>query len=102
MIFITREEEINMDLPLQALYFYTTWMPFHSKLIYVISQIQEEYKDISYLAIDAGYFSSQCIRFSITSVPTLLLLKNGKEVKRIEDSIKKQDFIDAFADICIS
>lgn len=102
MIFITQEGEINMNLPLQALYFYTTWMPFHNKLIYVISQIQESYKDISYLAIDAGYFNNQCIRFSITSVPTLLLLKNGKEVKRIEGSVRKQDFIGAFADICIS
>lgn len=102
MIFITQEEEIHMDVPVQSFYFYTTWMPFNNKLIYVISQIEEQYKDINYLAIDADYFSSQCIRFSITSVPTLLLLKNGKEVTRIEGSVRKHDFIGAFADICIS
>lgn len=101
MLFITQEEEIKMDHPLQALYFYIPWMPFHSKLVYVISQIEEKYKDISYLAVDADYFRTQCIRFSVTSVPTLLLLQAGREVKRIEGSIKRQDFIDAFADICI-
>jgi thioredoxin-like negative regulator of GroEL len=101
MLFITQEEEIKLDKSLQALYFYTTWMPFHSKLVYVISQIEEKYKDVSYLAIDADHFHTQCIRFAVLSVPTLLLLKEGREVKRLEGSIKKQDFNDAFADICI-
>jgi thioredoxin 1 len=101
MLFITQEEEIKMDQPIQVLYFYTTWMPFHNKLIYVISEIEEKYKNISYLAIDADYFSTQCIRFAILSVPTLLLLKDGREVKRIEGTIKKQDFVGAFDDICI-
>lgn len=101
MLFITQEEEIKMDHPLQALYFYTTWMPFHSKLVYVISQIEEKYKDISYLAIDADYFPTQCIRFAILSVPTLLLLKDGREVKRVERSVKRQDFVGVFDDICI-
>lgn len=100
MLFITQEEEIKLDNCIQALYFYTIGMPFHNKLVYIISQIQERYKEISYLAIDAGHFSSQCIRFSITSVPTLLILQGGKEAKRIEGSVKKQDFIDAFDDIC--
>ena len=101
MLFITQEEEIKMDHPIQALYFYTSWMPFHNKLVHVISQIEEKYKDISYLAIDAEYFHTQCIRFAILSVPTLLLLKNGREVKRVEGSVKRQNFIGAFDDICI-
>lgn len=100
MLFITQEEEIKLDQPIRCLYFYNYSMLFHNKLIYVISQIEEKYETISYLAIDIDYFHSQCIRFNISSIPTLLLLKNGKEIQRVEGSIKTRDFIDAFADIC--
>jgi thioredoxin-like negative regulator of GroEL len=100
MLFITQEEEVKLDQPIQCLYFYNYGMPFHNKLVYIISQMEEKYKDISYLAIDTDYFHSQCIRFTISSVPTLLLLKNGKEIERVEGSVRTRDFIDAFADIC--
>lgn len=97
-----QEEEVKLNQSVRCLYFYNFSMPFHNKLVYIISQIEEKYKDINYLAIDTDYFHSQCIRFAVSSVPTLLLLKNGKEIKRVEGSIKTRDFIDVFADICIS
>jgi thiol-disulfide isomerase/thioredoxin len=101
MLFVTQENEIKLK-DIQSLYFYNSNMPLHNKMMYVISQIQEKYKNIGYLAIDVDYFHSQCIRFSITSVPALLILQDGKEIKRIEGSVKAQDFIDAFDDICTS
>lgn len=102
MNFITREEEIRMDLPLQAFYFYASWMPYHKKFITMIGKMEEKYKGIVFSAIDVDEFSSQCKRFSIDSIPTVLILKDGKEVKRINGLTLTSAFRTAFADICTS
>ena len=102
MLFITREEELQIDLPMQALYFYASWMPYHSKFITMISKIEEKYKDISFSAIDTDEFRNQCKRFSINCVPTVIILKEGKEVKRITGLVLTSAFKSAFADICTS
>ena len=102
MKFITQESEIQIDLPKQALYFYASWMPFHKKFITMISKIEEKYQDIPFYAIDVDEFNNQCKRFSIDSVPTVLILNNGKEIKRINGLVLTSAFKRAFADICIS
>jgi thioredoxin-like negative regulator of GroEL len=102
MIFITREEELQIDLPQQSLYFYASWMPFHKKFLTMISKIEEKYKDIPFYAIDVDQFSSQCKRFSVDSIPTVLILKGGKEIKRISGLVLTSAFKSAYADICTS
>lgn len=102
MLFITREEELQIDLPLQALYFYASWMPYHSKMITMIGKMEEKYKNISFSAIDVDEFNNQCKRFTIESIPTVLILKEGKEVKRISGLALTSAFKSAFADICTS
>ena len=101
MFFITKEEEIDINLPLQALYFYASWMPYHNKFITMISKIEEKYKNVQFFAIDVDYFKSQCKRFSVNSVPTVVILKDGKEIKRINGLVLTSAFRSAFADICI-
>jgi thioredoxin-like negative regulator of GroEL len=100
MQFITQEEELSMSLPLQALYFYASWMPYHNKFITMISKIEEKYKGISFYAIDVDAFPNQCKRFSVDSIPEVLILKDGKEVKRITGLVLTSAFKSAFADIC--
>jgi thiol-disulfide isomerase/thioredoxin len=56
MIFITQEEELQTDKPLQVLYFYASWMPFHQKYIIMINKMEEKYKDIAFCAIDIDQF----------------------------------------------
>lgn len=102
MYFITKEEDVQMDISLQALYFYSSWMPYHTKFLTMIGKIEEKYKEISFFAIDIDQFSSQCKRFDIDSIPTILILKNGKEVKRINGLTLTSAFRSAFADICTS
>lgn len=102
MLFITNEEEINIGLPLQAIYFYASWMPFHSKFLTMISKIEEKHKDISFFAVDVDQFHTQCKRFSIDSIPTVIVLKDGKEIKRINGLVLTSAFKSAFADICTS
>jgi len=105
MFFITNETDLNFnwkEYPVQGLYFYRSDMPFHTKLIGIIDYLRKKYKLICFYGIDAEQFSGSCIRFEINSVPTLVVLKNAKEVKRIEGSVKTRDFIDLFDDICIT
>jgi len=102
MQFITQEEELQIDLPLQALYFYASWMPYHNKFITMIGKIEEKYKDISFFAVDVDAFPSQCKRFSVNSVPEVIILKDGKEIKRISGLVLTSAFRSAFADICSS
>lgn len=102
MLFITREEELQMDKPLQALYFYASWLPFHSKFLTMIGKMEDKHKDISFSAIDVDTFKNQCKRFSIDSIPTVIILKDGKEVKRITGLVLTSAFRSAFADICTS
>lgn len=100
MQFITQEEELQIDLPLQALYFYASWMPYHNKFITMISKIEEKHKNISFIAIDVDAFPNQCKRFSVESIPEVVVLKAGKEIKRISGLTLTSAFRSAFADIC--
>lgn len=102
MHFITHEDELQINLPLQALYFYASWMPFHNKFLTMISKIEEKHKDISFFAIDVEAFPNQCKRFAVTSIPEVIALKEGKEVKRISGLTLTSAFRSAFADICNS
>jgi len=102
MQFITEEKELQIDLPLQALYFYASWMPYHNKFLTMISKIEEKHKDISFFAVDVEAFPNQCKRFSVDSIPEVLVLKGGKEVKRISGLVLTSAFRSAFADICNS
>lgn len=100
MLFLTHETELKTTDQMQALYFYNTRMPFHDKMVYVLAKIEEKYNNINYLAIDVNNFKGQCIRFSITSVPTVIVLKAGKEIVRVEGYVKRGQIIGAFDDIC--
>lgn len=88
-----------MDRPIQALYFYASWMPYHNKFLTMIGKMEDKYSDIGFSAIDVDQFNSQCKRFLITSIPTVLILKEGKEVKRINGLVLTSAFKSAFADI---
>ena len=100
MIYIMREEDIQMDLPSQSLYFYSPKMPFHLKFITMISKVEN--KEVPFFAIDVEQFRNQCKRFMIDSVPTVLILTGGKEVKRLTGLTPTRIFNSTFADICTS
>lgn len=101
MFIATREEEIVLrDAAIQALYFYVPCMVFHGKMVAMIHVVETKHKDVSFMAIDVEQFSNQCKRFSIDSVPTLLVMKNGKEIKRISNTFSTEMFKSVLDDIC--
>jgi len=96
MIFINHENELTWNNKYQILYFYAIWMPFNQKVIHML----EKLTDITVFAINIDYFKSLCKRFDINTIPTILIIEDGKERKRVEGIIPSQEFVAIFDDIC--
>lgn len=99
MIFITSEDDLKINTGITAMYFYSSWMPFHKKMITMISKIEDKYKDIIFYAIDTDHFKKICKRFEIDSIPTVLIKKDGVDIKKINGLPLTSAFKSAFADI---
>ena len=99
MNYITSEDEIKINAGIQAIYFYASWMPYHNKFLNMISKIEDKYKDIKFIAIDTDNFKNQCKRYSIESIPAVLVFKDGKEIKRIIGLVMTSAFKSVFVDI---
>lgn len=100
MLFITKEEELQIKNGICAIYFYASWVPFHKKMLIMIDKIEQKYQDIKFFAIDVHYFESFRKRFEIDSVPTIVIFKNEQEQKRIIGLILTSAFKSVFNDIC--
>lgn len=99
MIFCTQESDLKFETKIVSLYFYASRIPYHNKIISIIEKVKVKYKDISFFAIDADYFKGLCKRFDITSVPEVVILVDGKDIKRINGLILPSVFSSVFGDI---
>ena len=100
MLFATSESEILLDTSLQGIYFYASWVPYHKKMHLMINKMEDKFKNIKFIAVDVDYFINQRIRFKVNSIPTIILLKNGEEIKRINGLILTSAFRAILTDIC--
>lgn len=98
MIYLTSENDLKFQ-PLQCFYFYASWMPYHKKMITMISKIEEKY-NIIFTAIDTDNFKGICKRFEIEEIPTILVFKDGEKIKKIKGLVLTSALKSAFADIC--
>lgn len=100
MNFINHENELTWNSKYQALYFHATWVPFNQKLIHILDNIADNLPNVPLFAIDVDYFKGFCKRFNITNIPTIIIMENGKEIKRIQGVTHSKEFIATFDDIC--
>lgn len=103
MNFIVDDTDLQVkwqDHPVQALYFYRSEMPFQHKMLKIIDTLQQQHPLVYFFAIDTEQFGGLCTRFSLSSVPTLIFLEEGKEIHRVEGTVRTRDFIDVLNDIC--
>jgi len=99
MIFITKDEDLDLSSEKNSIYFFGRWMPYHKKMLVMLDKIEEKYSDVKFYAIDVDMFKNMCKRFSIDSVPTILIL-NGNKKRRIVGTILMSAIKAVFADIC--
>ena len=100
MLFLTQESELHNNAKIVSLYFYASWMPYHKRMVTMISKIEEKYNHILFIAIDVDHFKGLCKRFNVTSIPEVIITVNNKEVKRINGLVLTSAFRSAFSDIC--
>ncbi len=100
MIYISDEGELNINAGLQALYFYSHWLPYHNKMTIMIEKTEQKHKNIKFTAIDTDHFKILCKRFSVESIPEVIVFKDGAETNRFNGLIMTSAFRSAFADIC--
>lgn len=102
MIFLVKEEELCINNAITSLYFYADWMPMHKKIMIMIDKVEQKYTNNKFLAINVDYFKSLCNRFNVESIPTIVIFKDGHEIKRINGVVMTSAFKSVFADICNS
>jgi len=87
-----------------ALYFHARWMDnsMNKKYITMISKVESSFNDIKFYAINTDDFKNLCKIYNITAIPTVVILKKGKEISRINGMPLTAAFKKVFADICMS
>jgi len=100
MNFIVNEMELSQSNNIRVLYFCASWMPFHKRMIKIIESIEKKYTNIQFQSVDVDFFKNLCIRFDITSIPTLLIFRENKEIIRINGLILASALKKVFVDIC--
>lgn len=84
MNFITQESELDTKNGLSVIYFYAPWLLFHKKILEQLQDIESILKNIKFYGIDIDQFRNLVTRFGLTSLPTILIVKDeGKIVKNI-------------------
>lgn len=89
MLIITQETDFVLTENC-AIYFYMQNININKKINLNITKIENECK-INFLCVDVENFKEISKRYSIVSVPTIILIKNYKEIKRITKVLKYQD-----------
>ena len=78
----------------QVLYFSADWCGPCKAMKPIIEKFEEEHSDVEIVKIDADDRSDLCIKHSITSVPTFVLLSDDEEVKRKRGAFNEKAFLE--------
>lgn len=99
MIYLENEKDFNEEIKKEIVLvdFYATWCGPCRLLEPVIETFAKEHEDVYVVKIDVDKFPNISREYTIMSIPTLLVFKDGKlankhigylEKKQIEDLIK--------------
>ena len=83
MNYLLSDEDFSIDGK-TCLYFYTNWMTFHSKTRRVLEKLEGKYPLIKFIAIDADIHKKMCTRYSVSVVPTIIVLDEVSKISTIE------------------
>ena len=74
--------------------FYATWCGPCRMLAPILEEISEDRSNIKIVEIDVDNANELAKKYGIMSIPTLLLFKNGKLVKRQTGFLPKEQLLD--------
>eukprot|EP01084_Bolivina_argentea_P165818 287996_1 len=67
-----------------VLFFWADWHKPCKQIESVIEELANDHKEIQFISIDAEEYENITSQFNVSAVPTIILLKNKKEFKRLE------------------
>ena len=74
--------------------FWANWCAPCKMFLPVFEAVSKEKKSIDFFKIDVDELGEIPTEYKIKSIPTLILFKEGVEIKRISGTLKKDDFLD--------
>lgn len=100
MIAITNESDFNIDNDkLIAVKFWASWCGPCKQMNPSIKKIEDEFPNVKFLSVEIEQVPEIAQRFRIKSLPSILLLKDGQEVKRINGLVLIEPLRKAFRDL---
>lgn len=72
--------------------FYATWCGPCKMFGPIFEDVSNE-KNINFVKLDVDKYSDIARKYGVMSIPTIILFKDGKEVKRYTGFMSKDDFI---------
>jgi thioredoxin 2 len=88
------EKEVIKHPGIILLDFWATWCPPCRMIAPILNEIAREKKgEIKIGKIDTDKENSLAYEFQISSIPTLILFQNGKQINRISGAMSKQNLL---------
>lgn len=84
---IESEEMILVD-------FWAEWCPPCKMLSPIIEELEEEVEDVKFAKLNIEDAQNLASEYSVMSIPTLILFKDGKEVDRIKGARPKKQILE--------
>lgn len=91
------EEEVLKSNKPVLVDFWATWCGPCRMIAPIVEEIANEYENIKVGKINVDEQEKLAIQYGIMSIPTLILFKDGKEVKRILGYREKSQLIKEFS-----
>lgn len=85
-------EVVNSDKPV-LVDFWASWCGPCKMLLPIVEQVSEEVTDFKVVKINTDDNQDLAMKFGIRTIPTLLVFKNGVEVKRSVGVIPKEEIL---------
>lgn len=76
--------------------FYATWCMPCKAMSPVIEEVAKEYKEVKFVKVDVDENEEIALEYNVMSIPTMIIMKNGKVTKNFVGVTKKEDIIKEF------
>ncbi|MCR5291541.1 MAG: thioredoxin [Eubacterium sp.] len=74
--------------------FYATWCGPCKMMSPILEQVSEEVPEVKFAAIDVDEAEALAVKYGISSIPCMVLFKNGEEADRVVGAVPKQKIVD--------
>ena len=93
MIHLKEENKFDelIKKPIVLVDFYATWCGPCQLLAPILEEVEKERPDLEIVIVDVDEFPSIARRFGIMSIPTVIVFKNGMQVKTSLGYISKDE-----------